>query len=49
MVFEGDINEKAVRLAILKKKLEVGHGPMGIHWKFQSNIVGELPAFQILK
>ena len=27
MVFEGDINEKVVGLAILKKKSEVGHGP----------------------
>ena len=46
MVFEGDINEKVVGLAILKKKLEVGHGPMGIHWKFQSDIVGEWLHFE---
>ena len=46
MVFEGDINEKVVGLAILKKKWEVGHGPMGIRWKFQSDIVGEWLHFE---
>ena len=41
MVFEGDISEKAVGLAISKKKLDpyLGHGPMGLDLR----VISDLP------